>query len=118
MCGRYSLDARPQEIAEAFALAEAIELEPRYNIAPTQSVPVVRRDQASRFRPLDIIRWGLARRRFAWPSAAVGVWYRPRDSMSGRSWGVPSSHFKSGGATALSLPWLESGTGAPTAAAA
>lgn len=63
MCGRYSLDARPQQIAEAFALAEAIELEPRYNIAPTQSVPVVRLDQASRCRRLDMIRWGLARLR-------------------------------------------------------
>ena len=44
VCGRYSLEATPQEIVEAFALAEAIALSPRYNIAPTQGVPIVRLD--------------------------------------------------------------------------
>ena len=59
MCGRYSLEARPEEIAEAFALAEAIAFAPRYNIAPTQTVPVVRVAPDTTERRLDMIRWGL-----------------------------------------------------------
>ena len=59
MCGRYSLEARPDEIAEAFDLAETFAFEARYNIAPTQSVPVVRVDQESGRRRVVTIRWGL-----------------------------------------------------------
>ena len=59
MCGRYSLEARPDEIAEAFALAEAIVVPARYNIAPTQSVPIVRIDAATGGRRLEMIRWGI-----------------------------------------------------------
>ncbi len=59
MCGRYSLEARPEEIAEAFALAEAIAFAPRYNVAPTQIVPVIRPAPKTGKRVLDLIRWGL-----------------------------------------------------------
>ncbi len=59
MCGRYSLEARPDEIAEAFALVEAVAVPARYNIAPTQSVPVVRTDAAANGRRLEMIRWGI-----------------------------------------------------------
>jgi len=59
MCGRYSLEARPDEIAEAFDVAEAFAFDARYNIAPTQSVPVVRVDQDSGSRCVVTIRWGL-----------------------------------------------------------
>ncbi len=59
MCGRYSLEARPDEIAEAFAAAEMLAFEARYNIAPTQSVPVVRVDQDAGIRRVATIRWGL-----------------------------------------------------------
>jgi putative SOS response-associated peptidase YedK len=59
MCGRYSLEARPDEIAEAFDLAEAFLFEARYNIAPTQRVPVVRVDEGSGSRRVATIRWGL-----------------------------------------------------------
>ena len=47
MCGRYTLKAPREAIAEAFDLADVPELLPRYNIAPTQAVPVVRLDRAS-----------------------------------------------------------------------
>ena len=47
MCGRYTLKAPREAIAEAFDLADVPELLPRYNIAPTQPVPVVRLDRAS-----------------------------------------------------------------------
>ncbi len=59
MCGRYSLEARPDEIAEAFELAEAVTCAARYNIAPTQTVPVVRVDATATRRCLEMIRWGL-----------------------------------------------------------
>lgn len=63
MCGRYSLEARADEIAEAFAAVEAFAFDARYNIAPTQTAPVVRVDPASGARRVDALRWGL-------PSAA------------------------------------------------
>ena len=47
MCGRYTLKAPREAIAEAFDLADVPQLLPRYNIAPTQPVPVVRLDPAS-----------------------------------------------------------------------
>ncbi|MHC4415785.1 MAG: SOS response-associated peptidase [Planctomycetota bacterium] len=75
MCGRYSLEAQPKEIVEAFALAEAIAFSPRYNIAPTQSVPVVRADAEAGGCRLDIVRWGLT------PSWSKG----PRPIINARS---------------------------------
>ena len=42
MCGRYTLRKSAREIAEAFDLSDVPLLAPRYNIAPTQDVPVVR----------------------------------------------------------------------------
>jgi len=59
MCGRFNLTASGEEIAEAFDLDETPELAPRYNIAPTQSVAVVRLDTASGRRRLSALRWGL-----------------------------------------------------------
>jgi putative SOS response-associated peptidase YedK len=61
MCGRTNLTATPQELAEAFALdeAEMPALSPRYNIAPTQPMPVVRLDASRRRRRLALLRWGL-----------------------------------------------------------
>lgn len=59
MCGRYSLEARADEIAEAFAAAEAFAFEARYNIAPTQNAPVVRVDPATGERRVAALRWGL-----------------------------------------------------------
>jgi putative SOS response-associated peptidase YedK len=56
MCGRFTLTATPEQVAEQLGLAEAPAIARRYNIAPTQAVPVVRLvDQA---RVLDMT-WGL-----------------------------------------------------------
>jgi putative SOS response-associated peptidase YedK len=58
MCGRYRLSRRKQVIAEHFdAVPFEDDWEPRYNIAPTQPVPVVR--QTPNFRELALMRWGL-----------------------------------------------------------
>jgi putative SOS response-associated peptidase YedK len=58
MCGRYTLSAPAEVVAELFELAEVPALERRYNIAPTQEAPVVRlaRDGGRR---LHLLRWGL-----------------------------------------------------------
>jgi putative SOS response-associated peptidase YedK len=36
-----------------------LEWEPRYNIAPTQSIPVIRQDRGRSARCLSLVRWGL-----------------------------------------------------------
>ena len=59
MCGRFSLTSPGDLLAETFALAEAMSLPPRYNIAPSQPVVVVR--QTARAEPprWARLRWGL-----------------------------------------------------------
>ena len=60
MCGRYTLKAPREAIAEAFDLADAPQLLPRYNIAPTQAVPA---SCGSTGRAasggLSLLQWGL-----------------------------------------------------------
>jgi putative SOS response-associated peptidase YedK len=58
MCGRFTLHSAPSAIAEAFQLAEVHLFEPRYNIAPSQPVPVIREDPDGR-RVLSPLFWGL-----------------------------------------------------------
>lgn len=57
MCGRTTLAQPNAEIARIFRLNEVPELELRYNIAPSQPIPVVRKDQSGRH--LDLLTWGL-----------------------------------------------------------
>ena len=59
MCGRYTLVAPVEEVRNLFDLPEIDErlLVPRYNIAPTQPIVVVREDHAR--RELVPVRWGL-----------------------------------------------------------
>jgi putative SOS response-associated peptidase YedK len=61
MCGRYTLHHTPKEIAERFGVEPAEEfLSPRYNIAPSQIVPVIRRHQSGdSFREMAGCKWGL-----------------------------------------------------------
>jgi putative SOS response-associated peptidase YedK len=59
MCGRYRLSRRKQMLAEHFdATPFDDDWEPRYNIAPSQPVPVVRQTPSST-RELLLVRWGL-----------------------------------------------------------
>ena len=58
MCGRYTLSQSAEAIATAFGLDVVPEMEPRYNIAPTQLVPVVLYSPEKQ-RQLKILRWGL-----------------------------------------------------------
>lgn len=60
MCGRFRLSRRKQVIAERFdAISDDDDWAPRYNVAPTQSIPVVRQHPAEPTRHLSQMRWGL-----------------------------------------------------------
>jgi putative SOS response-associated peptidase YedK len=60
MCGRYRLSRRKQLVEKHFATDEwEGNWEPRYNIAPTQPVPVIRQDSKKPVRHLSLICWGL-----------------------------------------------------------
>lgn len=58
MCGRFTLHASPEEVATLFGLDTPPELAPRYNIAPTQPVGIVRRDPEGG-REWALVYWGL-----------------------------------------------------------
>ena len=58
MCGRYSLLARPEELAQFFELPELGVFPPRYNIAPTQPILTVGINAAGE-REGQLVRWGL-----------------------------------------------------------
>jgi len=60
MCGRYRLSRRKQIIEEHFDTADwQDEWSLRYNIAPTQSVPVIRQHPKEPIRQLSLMKWGL-----------------------------------------------------------
>jgi putative SOS response-associated peptidase YedK len=60
MCGRFTLLVPAEELAQAFDLPSVPEVvPPRYNIAPTQPVAIVRLDPDRRQRELAYVNWGL-----------------------------------------------------------
>jgi len=60
VCGRYRLSRRKQLVEEYFdAPSDEPEWTPRYNIAPTQPVPIIRQNPAQPRRELSLMRWGL-----------------------------------------------------------
>ena len=61
MCGRYELHTQPAALALAFGVPFPPQMRPRYNIAPMQDVPIVRRSAAGE-RELVEVRWGLVPR--------------------------------------------------------
>jgi putative SOS response-associated peptidase YedK len=58
MCGRYTVAVDPQLLAERFNVALPDDVEPRYNVAPSQPVMTVTQRSTGR-RELLIARWGL-----------------------------------------------------------
>lgn len=58
MCSRYSLTSPPEAVRAYFGTKNALDFPPRYNIAPTQPVLIVRRDHAGD-REQHLVRWGL-----------------------------------------------------------
>ncbi len=59
MCNRYRLTYAKPYLAERFEASGEIEDHPRYNIAPTQQVLTVRKEQDEKVRQLTTMRWGL-----------------------------------------------------------
>src|SRR5690349_18059033 len=57
MCGRYCISTAPEAIRRLFRYREQPNFPPRYNVAPTQPVPIVR--LASGERQFALVRWGL-----------------------------------------------------------
>jgi putative SOS response-associated peptidase YedK len=57
MCGRYTLTSAPEAIRALFRYAEQPNFPPRYNIAPTQPIPIVRLVEGK--REFALVRWGL-----------------------------------------------------------
>lgn len=57
MCGRYTLTLDPGELQELLELGPFVHVvQPRYNIAPSQPVPIVKDFQT---RAVELYRWGL-----------------------------------------------------------
>jgi len=56
MCGRFTLASPAQAVAAALGLPDFPALPPRFNIAPTQAVAIVRELPA---REVALVRWGL-----------------------------------------------------------
>src|SRR5262250_519841 len=74
MCGRYRLSRRKQILEDHFDTAPwDEEWSPRYNIAPTQQVPVVRQHPKEPIRQLSYQRWGLIPTWARDPSIATGT---------------------------------------------
>lgn len=60
MCGRYRLSRRKQIIEEHFdSVSGEEDWSPRYNVAPTQPVPIIRQHPKEPRRELSLVRWGL-----------------------------------------------------------
>ncbi len=59
MCGRYLLTVDGDVLVDAFSVTTPVDWQPRYNIAPTQSVPIVRTPEPDGQRELAMAHWGL-----------------------------------------------------------
>src|SRR3984885_16261146 len=57
MCGRYVITSSPDAIRKLFGYSEQPNFPARYNVAPTQPIPVVR--QIDGKRSSSLMRWGL-----------------------------------------------------------
>ena len=58
MCGRFAFYSPSEAAVALFGASGSAEVQPRYNIAPTQYVAAIRNDD-SRERELVMLRWGL-----------------------------------------------------------
>jgi putative SOS response-associated peptidase YedK len=57
MCGRYVIISTPEAIRALFRYGEQPNFPPRYNVAPTQPIPIVRLVDGK--RSFSLMRWGL-----------------------------------------------------------
>jgi putative SOS response-associated peptidase YedK len=59
MCGRFTLTDPDVDLAVQFGLPEIPDMQPRYNIAPTQPVAAVRLKAGDEAREMVMLHWGL-----------------------------------------------------------
>jgi putative SOS response-associated peptidase YedK len=62
MCGRAKMEGEFSQLKVAFGIPDdypAINYAPSWNVAPTDSMPIVRYLAKERHRGLDLMRWGL-----------------------------------------------------------
>ena len=57
MCGRFVITSAPTALRQLFGYVEQPNFPPRYNVAPTQPIPVVLVDNGARH--FQLMRWGL-----------------------------------------------------------
>src|SRR3954470_13377495 len=57
MCGRYFITTAPEAMRRMFRYPEQPNFPARYNVAPTQPIPIVRLDEGE--RQFALVRWGL-----------------------------------------------------------
>jgi putative SOS response-associated peptidase YedK len=58
MCGRFAFYSPSEATAALFGASSSVQVEPRYNIAPTQYIAAVREDEQNT-REVVMLRWGL-----------------------------------------------------------
>ena len=59
MCGRYRLTRKKEILAEHFGIEPDDNWQPRYNVAPTQDIAVIRQHRDEPKRIASVMRWGL-----------------------------------------------------------
>jgi putative SOS response-associated peptidase YedK len=57
MCGRFALYTDPMALAKQFQTANTVDLQPSYNVAPSQTIPVIRSENNQ--RQFALAKWGL-----------------------------------------------------------
>lgn len=57
MCGRYAITTPPEAVRSYFNYPQQPNFPPRYNIAPTQPIPIIRLNEGS--TEFVLVRWGL-----------------------------------------------------------
>lgn len=57
MCGRFALYTDPIALAKKFQTENLLELQPSYNVAPSQAIPIIRNEQGHRL--FSLAKWGL-----------------------------------------------------------
>jgi putative SOS response-associated peptidase YedK len=104
MCGRYRLSRRKHVVEEYFdTVSGGEDWNPRYNIAPTQPVAVIRQNPKEPIRDLSLMRWGLipswakdssaAARMINARSETVGTKPAFRDALKSRRCLIPADGF-------------------------
>jgi putative SOS response-associated peptidase YedK len=117
LCGRFNLTAPGEELAEAFDLAEAPLVTPRFNIAPSQPIVTVCQQPGAPRRDLVELSWGLSVAAGSRPGERFVVNVRAesasrspaiRDAFARRRCLVPATGFYEWQRTASARPrpWL------------